>query len=491
MSFSLEEKVQQFAIVSRLGIITLQFLANYLIPDHDAGVFEKPSNPNGTKSQMDTLVELTLGGLIRWDAQYYLHIADYGYTYENTLAFFPLFPLIIRQSSYVVLFIINDILSFFLPATKNVISFQSALILVSIFLNNFLFVRSAMLLHRLSLLVLRSEKLAFISAILFCVNPASIFFSAAYSESLYSFLLFYGLLELEKKNSLVAYMAIGLTGAVRSNGLVNLGFIAYKYLKMRFAMKMSFFYVLIFAFGFALSAFPFIAYQFYSYVKFCFGHVTLPDFVYKYGVSKNFVFPGNHTVWCKRFIPVAYTYVQKHYWNVDFLNYYEIKQIPNFLLAAPMIYIVARGSFGFVKRYKLLILYLGFIDEDPGENGLPISIFPYAVHGTALTLFAIFMIHIQVTTRLLASSSPLPYWYSAQILSAAFNNSLEADVLKKLHKKKKIGECYYESNKNKTSRWRTFLFTAKFCGYSFFIKWYFLTYFFVGTLMFSNYLPWT
>lgn len=48
----------------------------------------------------DKIVEALLGGFRRWDGIYMLHVAEYGYTYENSMAMFPLFPLLVRFGEF-------------------------------------------------------------------------------------------------------------------------------------------------------------------------------------------------------------------------------------------------------------------------------------------------------------------------------------------------------------------------------------------------------
>jgi hypothetical protein len=46
--------------------------------------------------------------------------------------------------------------------------------------------------------------------------------------------------------------------------------------------------------------------------------------------------------WCHDVIPLAYSAVQRNFWNVGFLRYYSVNQIPNFALTIPII--VLSGS---------------------------------------------------------------------------------------------------------------------------------------------------
>ncbi|KAL0268654.1 UNVERIFIED_CONTAM: hypothetical protein PYX00_010504 [Menopon gallinae] len=489
MGYSLEEKVRWLAITSRISVVFLQFLLNILIPDHDAGVFIKPSKNNGTGSFVDYAVHYCLEGLSRWDAQYFLHIAQYGYTYENTLAFFPMFPLAIRELSAFLTYVCNNVIGCFVYVNK-LISFDNALLMSAVILNNFIFVKTVTVLFMLGTSVLKNEKLSFMSCVLFCFNPASIFFSAAYSESLYCFLSFYGMLQVERENFLLAGVLFGLSGATRSNGITNVGFLAYRYLKRRGNKKYSFLGdTALFSVCIIVSFLPFVLYQAYGYLRYCLPEkASLPEFIVAYGVENNFVFPGSNSSWCNNAIPMAYSYVQSHYWNVGFLRYYEIKQIPNFFLALPVFFIVFIGSFDYVSIHRTAVLYLGF-RSGTGSSAVPIFAFPYVVHCCILSTFAALVIHIQVATRLLCSSSPIPYWFSAWFVARDVKETVHNLVSKKFPKK---GKFYYsESSENKNSRWRTFLFSRDFQGAALWVKYYYLSYFFLGTLMFSNYLPWT
>jgi hypothetical protein len=74
---------------------SFQLIFNGLMDDHQPDIFNPPATELD-KSGGDYFVELLFGGLHRWDSLYFLHVAEHGYTYEKTIAFFPGFPLFAR-----------------------------------------------------------------------------------------------------------------------------------------------------------------------------------------------------------------------------------------------------------------------------------------------------------------------------------------------------------------------------------------------------------
>ena len=56
----------------------------------------------------DRFVDFTVGGLVRWDAAHFLHVANNGYTFEHNSAFFPLYPLLVQFVAQAVQWLIGD-----------------------------------------------------------------------------------------------------------------------------------------------------------------------------------------------------------------------------------------------------------------------------------------------------------------------------------------------------------------------------------------------
>uniref|UniRef100_A0A162B1D6 GPI mannosyltransferase 2 n=1 Tax=Daucus carota subsp. sativus TaxID=79200 RepID=A0A162B1D6_DAUCS len=94
-------------------------------------------------------------------------------------------------------------------------------------LNNIAYVFAAVYFHRLSVIVLKYKRTALRASILFCFNPASIFFSSIYSESLYALLSIGGICHLMSgaKNKSTLWFALSVLA--RSNGVLNAGYIGF------------------------------------------------------------------------------------------------------------------------------------------------------------------------------------------------------------------------------------------------------------------------
>lgn len=489
-------KVLWFAITIRIAILILQVIFNVSIPDHRADAFKRPLDFAEKISSWDRIINFLFNGLTRWDGEYFLHIARYGYTYENTLAFYPLYPAMIR----IIAVILIKIFPFF--------NIQSTMILAGILINFICFVKSAIIFYDLTECVFQNTTMAYKAAILYCINPASIFFSALYSESMFAYLTFYTMLGSIRGTSMI-YLPLALSTLARSNGIVNIGFPAYFGLKSlcnseriekhprKYGMLSTLWHILkliklksyfIILSTIIISLFPLVLLQIYNYMKFCtstFDKSLMPVHILRYATENNLILPGRiNSMWCNASLPLAYSYVQKTYWNVGLLRYYQFKQIPNFILALPILYIMSRCIKEFICEYRDELYLLGFFDSKALKSAsateakkYPVNTFVFVTHGLFLTIFCLFFIHIQVSTRLLASATPLPYWYCASIMS---------------HKCIDHVDLRYETDENMCSKWKVFfLFQKRYTLQDKFILFYFVGYTFVGCFMFSNFLPWT
>lgn len=464
-SSSMTKDIICFAIKTRICIIVLQTISNGLIPDHDPEVFVSPHEEASAGvwlPETHWIVDTLLGGFARWDAQYFLHIATHGYTYEQTLAFYPLFP-----------FIVGLLAKVFYAICPIMSAYYYSLV-VAVLLNILFFVKAAECLLELSLRLTGNKKWAQLVAILFCLNPASIFFSAPYSEALYSWLTFKVMLETSDNSISFTRLVVPLSLSLvcRSNGFINLGYVIYFALKTCLSKKVNRMAIVVrsvLVTGVALTFYGIT--QLYFYYLYCARReITHSPAVITYAQKHDFILSGVRTngssPWCDKDLPLSYSYIQNHYWDVGFLNYYHWKQIPNFLLATPILVILLHFCCNYIQQHTRYCLYLGLMDNKVTKKITLFErqIFPFMLHGLFLAIFCIFFVHIQVATRLLASSSPLLYWYCANYFKDTGINSLE-----------EIRDIIF-LDKSEARR----LILCYFVGYAF-----------IGTILFSNFLPWT
>lgn len=488
--YSPRRKIFWFAIISRIVILILQFIFNIICPDHRADAFRSFISNSEQVSIYDNIIKFLFSGLTRWDSEYFIHISKYGYTYENTLAFYPLYPLLIR-------IVATPIKKIFF-----VLNLHSSIILAAVLINFVCFIKSAVTFYDLSKMVLKNTNTSYRAAIFYCINPATIFFSAIYTESLFAYLSFYSMLRSIKLDPYVSF-PIGLSILTRSNGMINIGFpiyfrlqnLSYSYLikhtnfslktLSQFMFKITTLRSILVMFNtIIISIIPFVLLQMYNYITFCIPNLNytfIPEHITNYGIENNLVLSSsNNSEWCNLKIPVAYAYIQKKYWNVGFLNYYELKQIPNFILAIPILYIMIRCIKEYIFVHKRYFYTFGFIPNIENEKQTKIKEYPiemliFVSHGLFLTVFCILFVHIQVSTRLISSASPLIYWYCALTYTP-----------------RSINDEAYESEENAYSKWRVFfLRQKKYALQDKLILLYFLGYTVIGCFMFSNFLPWT
>jgi phosphatidylinositol glycan class V len=393
-------------------------IANQLIDDHKADAFNPPRVASSQSNSIESTIHYLLNGFRRWDGVHFTHIAQYGYIYENNIAFFPLYPLTTNLlSKYII---------------KNVVSINDyeSILLSSIFTNIFISLITTIYLYKLTKLLFNNEQMAFTSSMIFIFNPATIFFIAPYSESLFLMLTIISFYFLYENKYFISLSLFSLSCLTRSNGLVNFLFIAFYLIKSAIPnlldglKQTNFFGVLkyilrkknvfvglwlvlkvFFALGCFLSSFS--LYQYYIYYKFCVrfaNETSIPDELIEYGNENLYSLGGFE--WCDKFIPFSYTNVQSKYWNVGFMKYWQFKQIPNFILAMPILLISIFSIRNFLfslNKNNFLFNIFGFkIKKDEmfidGQlfGKYQHHVFVFIAHLIVLTVSSLFFMHVQV-----------------------------------------------------------------------------------------------
>ncbi|XP_067627577.1 GPI mannosyltransferase 2 [Eurosta solidaginis] len=467
------EKVTKLAFASRVIILILQLLANHLLPDHKPDVFRAPialqekqhhlqnhqqhtnefidvvTNITDTSSWLDRTVQFCLGGLRHWDGEYFLHIAEYSYTYENTLAFYPLFPLVVRAGANA------------LYALNMGVSLRSWCLVIAVLVNVFCFCKAANTLYELTQRIFKDPNKSWNAVLLFCFNPASIFFTAAYSEALFCWLSLHLMLECVSEFRFVrTTITLALSIVSRSNGLLNAGYPIYFMLRHSIVnhVKKTYrcFTTLKLVTCILAALMPLTFFYFYAFEQFCMPDRTMvhTSAVLDYGRKRNYILAGQrnpeNSPWCDKTFPFPYSYIQSHYWNVGFLRYYEVKQLPNFMLALPVLAFLLYHCVKYFRHFlSTLLPNYPFVQLLKEYKSLP-----FVLHALLLTVFCTFFVHVQISTRLLCSATPCLYWFAADQLPKTFDQ---------IKLRSKAGSI---------------------------LVW-FTSYYLIGTALFCNNLPWT
>lgn len=462
---------------------------------------------------------------------------------EQAHAFLPLFPLTIR---YAANYLIKAIPRKLLPFT-----YEATVALTAIIVNMLAFGFAALSLYDLTtFMLMRNDlvtskgretnslakddeafhccKVAKTAAQLFCINPAGVFFTTAYSESMFAMLTFAGHAVAARGQyysaSALRYMNSGrkssrlasvywipstflwtLASYVRSNGT----FSSIWWIIIGIGRCCSYIYNSSSTKRGSLGVVAMVMKC--SSILLC--HVTLATAVaapvfyhdrrgYRFHcISSNYrdslsVKPD----WCNQGVASAkfslYTYVQRKHWNVGLLRYFEIKQVPNFILAMPVLILSFCAAARWIvmswnhvidcvtstsKGYKTLesICWWAFyslnscsdlFDSKQRRRSSSVSnevqlllgplCLPYYAILAGFALVGTFVAHVQISTRLICSSCPALYWFASALVIPCESRDQTKEDKDGYHLRK-------------------------------FICSYFLLYNALGIIMHVNWLPWT
>ncbi|KDQ15752.1 glycosyltransferase family 76 protein [Botryobasidium botryosum FD-172 SS1] len=326
----------------------------------------------------------------RWDALHFAHVAQNGYHYEHEFAFFPGTPAVMKLAAGLArstgAFRGED-LGFVLRAGS-----------IAAWLCNQYSITD---LYALTYHHTNSLELSFLTALLSLLpsSPATAH-AGAYAEPFFTFLSYRGMLLCTRKKWLLASAFFAVAGAFRANGILLAGFIIWGLVVEPFIRnrQLALSSIAKAATLTAIVTTPFALYQYYAYTRFCKPPHSTPR------------------EWCSRTAPLIYSFVQERYWNVGFLRYWTISQLPNFLLAAPVLLLLLYTTAVHLKSsYRMLIngrQAEGLADQG-GIFGLP-GLLPHAIHAFIFTCILLFASHTQIILRL-ASSLPYTYWSAANL----------------------------------------------------------------------------
>jgi Gpi18-like mannosyltransferase len=142
--------------------------------------------------------------------------------------------------------------------------------------------------------------------------------------------------------------------------------------------------------------------------------------------------------------------VQYKYWNVGLFKYWKINHIGWFLLAVPAFFIATRYyMFPWIRKSFRTVIKSSKISWTGVQSLLKDEQSPFAIHLAACLLVTLLIANTHIVTRML-SSSPAYLWAQVEVLTSEKLWLLKY-VLTVLH----------------------------------------LSYFFIGPILFTNFLPWT
>eukprot|EP01138_Halocafeteria_seosinensis_P000060 gb/GECG01000061.1/.p1 GENE.gb/GECG01000061.1/~~gb/GECG01000061.1/.p1 ORF type:complete len:540 (+),score=14.43 gb/GECG01000061.1/:1-1620(+) len=518
-------RVLTAAVLIRLFVVLFGIASFCVVPSWDTSQDLNVSWKGRTATRTPLGVK-AIRAFTNWDGVYFMHIAEHGYDNEKLHAFFPGLPITVTAIRH---YLVEPLhLHYVLPRPV-------LLPVIAIAFTNVCHILAAVVLFKLTHRMFQNQSLSYTATIFFCLNPASVFHSAAYTESPFALFTFLGCLYLGNpreqplsRSKLVlltssAMMQGGfffsLASLFRSNGLLHIGFLMYRVLHtvlLRQGNRRSIFQaacdlLLLFPallISSVLILSPYLMFQLFGYFKYCDrapqyvnqlllylpasmepdllkqrqngsmnwcveseqNHRRLRTTVDALSASLQF---GKPLLMAQRLweviqyaitaVPAHYQHIQRTYWGNEAFGYWETKQLPNFFLAGPMLWISLSATWSYFSTFKSALLFWiktvillpvsnlidagALRDTKTTERIASLQLLPFVVLNLAMTIFCLVFMHVQVVTRFLGSN-PALYWWLA----------------------------YQWSNSSRFRRW-----------YSQYASLFVL----LGTCLFVNYYPWT
>lgn len=472
-----------------------------------------------TKWDAARFLTLAVNPSLRDPKQHTLSSSSSSHSFEDSEqahAFLPMFPWIIQQFA---LFLYRILPIQVLPPT-----FESLVVFSGMVFNNFICLPVAiMALYSLTISVMsgseagnvpREQKdhhhsVAVVVCLVFGVwNPALVFFATNYSESFFATTTFLGHLCIRRsknESSMILWfagIACWMVGSyTRSNGTLHCLWLLQdglariillhrkqnvnatggsKASTLGHAIAIGTQSIM----GAILVAFPVRYHDWKGWERHCVSSEVRPLWC-SYSDENPSILGSSFSL---------YRHIQDKHWNVGFFRYYEWKQIPNFLLAAPILVLSISGAYRWI-HWSLITVY-GKGKAPSYKNvfvGWPFQALAESVSssGTAITAtvsnlllqnphllghYAILAIlaflgltiaHVQISTRMICSTSPAIIWVIAESL---------LDDTPKL-----------EKSEQKNDRLVTVVAKKRSSIVWFYVRLYML----LGVLLHVNFLPWT
>ncbi|KAI7509976.1 hypothetical protein KC347_g4762 [Hortaea werneckii] len=370
---------------------------------------------NGSSSWVSKVIEYAVLRLTRWDAIYFASSSWRGHLYEQEWAFSWVFSRLSSKAANAFLWPLpcSDIVRHALSGIclSHLSHFLAVIVLYHLIHS---FIPSATLAFK--------RQLAFTTACLHVFSPAGLFLSAPYAESAFAFLSFLGCYcyvkaienryhrfadayQLDACWTVAAGLSFGLATTMRTNGLLNGIIFAWDIylvlprlphiLRNRDGEEITRLCATLIAGTFI--AIGFMLPQVVAYNEYCTN--------------------GNTRPWCTALPPSIYSFVQKEYWNVGLFRYWSLNNLPLFLLAAPLGYVMIVTALNALLHAEKL--YTSLVDKQVSETQSPHTIererriFTYVlprlgVPQLILVIMAVTSFHVQILNRI---SSGYVVWY--------------------------------------------------------------------------------